>query len=370
MLESSFHDPLSAQINAKTRYVRCIELVTPIKILRIDARLRGATKANDYLRSHHTVLNRLITDRLPLCLPPYTSGPEVYAAGISHFAEIFCAFEEVWDEIIGADGNNKGLEETWEALDEQYPNGSAADLLSFLRTLRPHGLARSERLRTDFAYLQGLKGTKDVLQRLEKSKAVEDFVAHIHSEVQGNPHLLVAYGWTLYMAIFSGGRWIRAQLRNAGKDYWTASSSTSSVKPDNNDKPTLEELKEFENLGLGLWFFEGEQDGEDIKAEFKRRLNDGEHILTPAQRDDIILESQDIFDRFKNMVDDLDAAFSKASLSPAVPETASKKMATAKVKALEKKATEYLFDMPGYAGLALVVSCVSWYAMYHAGTWS
>jgi heme oxygenase len=327
------------------------------------------TAANNHRRSHHTVLNRLITSRLPLCLPPYTSNPEFYAAGISYFAEIFCAFEQVWDEIIGVGGSNKGLEETWEALDEQYPNGSAADLLSFLRTLRPCGLARTERLHADLAYLQGLKGVEEIPQALEKSKAVEDFVAHIRSEVHGNPHLLVAYAWTLYMAIFSGGRWIRAQLHNAGKDFWTATTSTSPA-PDkiDNDKPTLEELREVENLGLSLWFFEGEQDGEEIKAEFKRRLNDGEHILTPAQRDDIILESQDIFDRFKAMVDDLDEAFGKNAL-PAKADTPPPKAMT-KVKGLEKKATEYLFDMPGYAGLALVVSGVSWYALYHAGAWS
>lgn len=272
----------------------------------------------------------------------------------------------MWDEVTGADGNNKGLEETWEALDEQYPNGSAADLLSFLRTLRPHGLARSERLRADSAYWQGLKGTKEMLQWLEKSKAVEDFIAHIRSEVHANPHLLVAYAWTLYMAIFSGGRWIRAQLHNAGKDFWTATTFLGPVTTIDTEKATLEELKEVENLGLSLWFFDGEQDGEDIKAEFKRRLNNGEHVLTPAQRDDIILESQDIFDRFKAMVDDLDASFSQA----AVLTEASKAEIPPLTKALEKKASEYLFDMPGYAGLALIISGVSWYAMYHAGTWS
>lgn len=323
------------------------------------------------LRSHHTILNRLITERLPLCLPPHTSCPELYAAGISQFAEIFFAFEEVWDEIIGADGYTKGLEEMWEALDEQYPNGSAADLLSFLRTLRPHGLARTERLRADFAYFQGLKSTRAVLQGLDKSKAVEDFVTHIHSEVHRNPHLLVAYAWTLYMAIFSGGRWIRAQLRNAGEEFWAESAFTGSAKPDRKDKATLEKLIGFENPGLALWSFEGEQDGEDIKAEFKRRLNDGERILTPAQRDDIILESQDIFDRFKAMVEDLDAAASKAVVSVQAPQSeTTKSTTTANVKVSEKKATANLFDMPSYAGLALVVSCVSWYAMYHAGTWS
>lgn len=314
-------------------------------------------------------MNRLITSRLPLCLPPNTSGPEIYAGGISRFAQIFLAFEEIWAELIGADGNDKGLEETWEALDEQYPNGSAADLLSFLRTLRPQGLARTQRLHADSAYFQGIERANEVLQGLKKSKAVEEFVAHIRSEVHANPHLLIAYAWTLYMAIFSGGRWIRAQLHGAGKEFWKASTTAEMVKPNDDEKPTLEELREVETLGLSLWFFEGEQDGEEIKAQFKRRLNEGERILTPAQRDDIMLESQDIFDRFKAMVDDLDAAFQATCFDHAQVEIPSTN-ATAKVNSLEKKATEYLFDMPGYAGLALIISGVSWYAMYHAGTWS
>ncbi|TLD28067.1 heme oxygenase-like protein [Venturia nashicola] len=334
MLESSFHDPLSAQINAKTR-------------------------------SHHTILNRLITSRLQLCLPPNTSGPEIYAGGIAQFAQIFLAFEEVWDELIGVDGDYKGLEETWEALDEQYPNGSAAGLLSYLRTLRPHGLARTQRLHTDLTYFQDMERANEVLNGLKKSKAVEEFVAHIRHEVHANPHLLVAYAWTLYMAIFSGGRWIRAQLHGAGKDFWAASSTAELVKPDDNEKPTLEELREVESLGLGLWFFDGDQDGEDIKAEFKRRLNDGEHILTPTQRDDIMLESQDIFDRFKAMVDDLDAAFLATCFDHAPVDRP-----IAKVPTLGKKASKYLSEMPGYAGLALIISGISWYAVYHAGTWS
>lgn len=330
--------------------------------------LRTNTSANSYDSSHHTILNRLITSRLQLCLPPNTSGPEIYAGGIAQFAQIFLAFEKVWDELIGVDGINKGLEETWEALDEQYPTGSAADILSYLRTLRPQGLARTQRIHADSAYFQGMERANEVLNGLKKGKAVEEFVAHIRSELHANPHLLVAYAWTLYMAIFSGGRWIRAQLHGAGKDFWTASTPVEPVKAVEPDgKPTLEELREVENIGLSLWFFNSDQDGEDIKAEFKRRLNDGEHILTPAQHDDIMLESQDIFDRFKAMVDDLDAAFLATCFDHApvdIPLT----NATAKVNAFEKKATDYLFDMRGYAGLALIISGVSWYAMYHAGT--
>jgi heme oxygenase len=317
MLESSFHDPLSAQINASTR-------------------------------SHHVLLNRLISSRLPVCLPLNTSDPTLYTSGISQFADIFYAFEEVWDEATVSD----------------------VDLLSFLRTLRPHGLARSARIRKDLEYLRSLKNGAESGQGQQKSKAVEAFVTHIRSVVQANPHLLIAYAWTLYMAIFSGGRWIRGQLCSAGEDFWTSPSDTSpaTTNSDDNEKPTLEELKLFEPLGLSFWFFPTDTDGEDIKVEFKRRLQDGEHLLTSAQREEIVKESQDVFDRFQDMVADLDATIGE-SLSTVKPPQQASAQAPAK-KLFEDKANEYLFNMPGYAGLALVVSCVSWYAMYHAGTWA
>jgi len=274
--------------------------------------------------------------------------------------------------VTGVDGNSKGLEDTWESLDEQYPSGTTVDLISFLRTLRPHGLARSARIRKDLAYLQTVeaKGGEDSIVEQKKSKAVEDFITHIRSTVQENPHLLVAYAWTLYMAIFSGGRWIRAQLCSVGEEFWTSSSSipTASTEEKEKEKLTLEDLMTFEPRGLSFWFFPTETDGEDIKAEFKRRLQDGEHILSSAQRDDIIKESQEIFERFQDMVADLDAALGEAP--SALPTQQNQKQTPPKKNVIKSETGQLLFNMPSYAGLALVVSCVSWYAMYHAGSWS
>jgi len=340
MLESSFHDPLSAEINAATR-------------------------------SHHTILNRLITSRLPLCLPPHTSNPQVYAAGISQFAEIFSAFEELWDEITGTQAPEGGMDDTWEALDEQYPSptdGAALDLISFLRTLRPPGLARSARVRKDLIYLQKSSSAEgDGISEYEQSEAVKIFIEHIRDTVSSNPHLLIAYAWTLYMAIFSGGRWVRAQLCSAGEQFWNAppTTITSSSKSDKEkEKLSLEELMIFEPLGLSFWFFPSDRDGEDIKAEFKRRLQDGEHILTTEQRKEIVKEAQGIFDRFSDMVADLDSALAATSQTKEAA-------ANLTVKEPKKRQEGWVlgYNLPSYAGLAFAVSCVSWYAMFYAETW-
>lgn len=78
------------------------------------------------------------------------------------------------------------------------------------------------------------------------------------------------------MALFSGGRYIRSKLRAAYSS--PLSLQTSQREAD-------------KNHGLSFWNFPGEQDGEDLKLEFKRRMLDVSASLTPEQREDIVAES-------------------------------------------------------------------------------
>jgi hypothetical protein len=351
-------------------------------------------------------LNRNITSRLPLCLPPYSPNPSIYTLGIARFADLFLNFEEIWDEIIADSPNNPALEDTWDAIEEAYSrrlsssfssnNGGGNDILSFLRTLRPAGLIRTPRIRRDIAYLRKLSSSSNnsdekISQAAEKeSEAIKAFTQHMRTTVKENPHLLIAYAWTLYMAIFSGGRWVRAQLCTAGEDFWSATASASSpAKPTSTSTSTQqqqqqpkekeksshgwgnwEDLKPYEDRGLSLWFFPGAEDGEDIKTEFKRRLQDGEHMLTAAQRGEIVTEAQGIFDRCEALVQELDALALVSGVG------GGEKGRVLRGARGERSAGRgagrgagYWYNMPGYAGLALVLSCVSWYAVYHAGTW-
>jgi heme oxygenase len=296
---------------------------------------------------------------LPLCLPPNTTTPEIYASGIEHFGGIFLAFEEVWDDLVAG----TGLEDTWESLDHLAAStSSTADerIIAFLRGLRPGGLARSGRLRRDIEVLgRGNKTTAEDTTEVARGEALAKFCSHIRQAVEEKPHLLIAYAWTMYMAVFSGGRWIRSQLCLTGEEFWTGAP----VKPSQTEpgKMQVQDMAKFEPLGLSFWFFPGAQDGEDIKATFKQRLQDGESILTSEQRADIVAESQEIFTRCDALVRELDVMHpepvQRIRTEPAIT---------------KKKINEYShwFAASGYAGLALVISGVSWYAMYHAGTWS
>jgi heme oxygenase len=268
-------------------------------------------------------------------------------------------FEDVWDNLVAG----TGLEDTWETLDHLAASTSSTTderMIAFLRGLRPGGLTRSGRLNRDIEVLGHGNGVSpEDTAEMARGEALEEFCSHIRQAVNEKPHLLIAYAWTMYMAVFSGGRWIRSQLCQTGEEFWTGAP----IKPSETEaeKLQVQDMAKFEPLGLSFWFFPGAQDGEDIKAKFKQRLQDGESILTTEQRADIVAESQEIFTRCDALVRELDVMHPEPT--PLI----------ANELIVEKKKTNanaHWFGAPGYAGLALVISGVSWYAMYHSGTWS
>lgn len=115
------------------------------------------------------------------------------------------------------------------------------------------------------------------------------------------PHVFVAFAWVFYMATFSGGRWIRQQLLNAGEEFWTGEASGGS----NSEKRNLD--TSLRPPGFTFLSFDGEQDGEDIKASFKLRLADAETILTAEEQHEIIDVAGRLFDRCLGLVGELDA---------------------------------------------------------------
>jgi hypothetical protein len=124
---------------------------------------------------------------------------------------------------------------------------------------------------------------------------VAEFCTHIRKTVHEKPWTLVSYAWCFYMAVFSGGRWIRAELLKAGPDFWQASKEEE-------ESFTLQ----LPERGLSLWHFPGQFDGEDIKVEFKTHLAAAEPLFTPDQRVDIIEEAKNIFRLCASLVQELD----------------------------------------------------------------
>jgi heme oxygenase len=297
-------------------------------------------------RPMHTQLNRLITSRLPLCLPPHAQDPTLYAKGLEHFAHIYLTFESLFTELANP-ASSTLLEDPWIHVepDESVTEGSPKTdkHRQLFATLIPQGLSRSRRLLSDLAYLKQ-QSVEDVVADMAKcpGPAVEEFYRHIRAETAKKPHVLIAYAWNFYMAVFSGGRWIRSELQKAGDKFWQPRTEVDVI---------AEKQTPLSERGLSFFHFESAEDGEDIKREFKARIEALGGFLTAEERADVVAEAQEIYGYCDRLVQELDqqvrASQTREALSPEPPGP--------------------WFIPVGLGTLALAVSCVSWYAMFQLG---
>jgi heme oxygenase len=247
---------------------------------------------NSATRKQHVELNRLIVERLPLGLPPHSHDPALLGRGLAAFGNIFSAFEEVWHEI----------EQGKHALSRYDPDKAHAyDVCSFLSFLRPTGLARGERLRKDLAHIQRRADTEYQTSAYDQALATR-----IRTALNERPHALIAYAWVMYMAIFSGGRWIREQLAKAGPCFWLDASQAEKFDIANR----------LSMPGFIFLSFSGDRDGEDIKADFQSRLEEADTLLTDKERDEVVDAAKGIFDDCLQLIHDIDKRVQVAQEEP------------------------------------------------------
>ncbi|KAF1962267.1 heme oxygenase-like protein [Byssothecium circinans] len=287
--EKALHISLPDEINIGTRHI-LLHITTP--------------------QTLHTELNRLITARLPFALPPLAADPTLYRTGLLHFAHIYLTFESLWTDLLPPSSPTGASSPPISPLlsfllvnpysePELFTSPPPPHIIEFLQALRPKGLARSGRLKKDLEYLSGLHPTDfDVMLSQYPGDQVAEFCAHIRRRVGSKPHVLVAYAWCFYMAVFSGGRWIRSELLKAGNDFWTQTREGA-------EKSTEGEIR-LQDRGLSFWSFPGQHDGLDIKEAFKSRLRSAEALFTPEERIDIVEEAKIIFKLSANLVHELD----------------------------------------------------------------
>ena len=197
-----------------------------------------------------------------------------------------------------------------------------------LRRLHISGLERSPRLQRDLisllppsclqtlGFLEGsrieidTRGKDDVPRRL--SHELTKFVTHIHEAIRIKPHLYLSYTWVLYMAIFSGGRYVRAKLESAGLDFWTNTSVVESSKNDHSEGGT--EAEKPEKWPLSFWNFSGTSDGEDVRADYKSRVRETERILTVKEREEIINEAAEIMKSLLRIIREIEVAVAEGAV--------------------------------------------------------
>jgi heme oxygenase len=207
---------------------------------------------------------------------------------------------------------------------------------SLLSHIHLPGLLRAQRVKADIRDLTGMSDSviEDQMDALSKDGRLAEFMSHTRKAIESNPHVLLAYSWVFYMALFSGGRYLRAALADAGGEglaFWNGEPSTvycgtgeDAKQPNRSvtseadvhagDRSSAQSWSRFErgvsmsNLGLQFFNFDGDRDGEDIKFEFKKRVVEVEILLTNGEKENIIAEAEHIFNFMIEVVLELDRA--------------------------------------------------------------
>ncbi|KAL1863571.1 hypothetical protein Plec18167_000665 [Paecilomyces lecythidis] len=270
----------------------------------LTAKIHAATRAQ------HKTLNRLITARLPLGLPPHANSPQLYALGLSRIAEVYYAFERTWlRQINASDQLAEAVREDYDVLGS-FVNDNAGRIRNVLRQVYLPRILKSRRLRSDLRALR-TSGSGEIKHGDARKNAaggsrtaVEAFALHIERTISSKPHVILAYAWLMYMALFNGGRWIRDRLIEGGPAFWT--DTTSSPSRDTCPLSQRHHRAHLTESYLSFWFFDSDQDGEDIKLEFKKRMDVAGDLLTEVEQTQVIAEAVEIFYRLEQIVAEID----------------------------------------------------------------
>ncbi|TFB04016.1 hypothetical protein CCMA1212_003894 [Trichoderma ghanense] len=290
-------------------------------------------------RSMHTRINKLVTSRVPLALPPRSHDAGAYISGLLHILPVYMTFETLWLDIISSTPAGEEADDALidaESGDVHPPakDGKAGApevskrVRKILVALYLPQLFRSDRLRGDIKSMTGW--SDDVLDRqiqaIKATGQLSAFLSHIKQAVHAKPHVLIAYSYNLLMALFAGGRYIRASLEKAGDEFWATVPEPI--------KPTMQpceprpgaaagvasfsplELTGDDGLGtrscdgfLQFWHFDSPEDGEDFKRHYKERLLKWEDTLTADEREHILQESVIILESIGQIVGQLDGVY-------------------------------------------------------------
>ena len=122
------------------------------------------------------------------------------------------------------------------------------------------------------------------------------FTTDMSQRILNKPYLVMSYAWIFYLAIFSGGRYMRASLQRSFDEAWL---------------PGLAPEVERRQAGyLVFWTFgRDEQESEEVRATFKRNFEGMAGRLDDDQREEVVKEAVDIMDRLIEIIEDLGRLF-------------------------------------------------------------
>ncbi|KAL9124478.1 MAG: hypothetical protein Q9217_006194 [Psora testacea] len=245
-----------------------------------------AQRINSATRRAHIESNALILSLLPLALKPHVADPCLYVRGMRCIYEIYFAFEHITRTVLH---------------DPSPPQQYDCRTVAAVRRLHIPALERRWRLARDIDQLTNPRGEEKGLivtraQLSQRQPRLVGFLSHVYSRLPRRPHLLLAYHFLFYHALFNGGRHIRAQLKAAGCRFWH--------HPDAKEHAGSSRCDEFENK-LSFWHFDSEEDGEDLKAEFRRRYEEVEAAFTEEEKEEIVEEARYVMAELLGVVQEM-----------------------------------------------------------------
>ncbi|GAO16871.1 uncharacterized protein UV8b_06863 [Ustilaginoidea virens] len=289
---------------------------TPLDSFRHDRPLAESIAAAT--RPIHAKLNKLIIARLPLALPPRAADPFPYTHGLLHVAPIYLTFESLWlDFLTNPTGPRQESSSSNRERGPQRPRESETLRQTLDRLYIPR-LMRSDRLVSDVRVMTGWseKVTREQMDAVGETGHLAEFVKHIRRAIKNKPHVLLSYSYIMFMALFAGGRFIRATLESAGAEFWAQPvpaaapghhpSEPSWAPSSGRAGPSQPASREAQGLPLRFFHFDTPFDGEDLKREFKHVLAESEESLSYRQKHDIVQEAICIFENMILVVAQLD----------------------------------------------------------------
>ena len=227
---------------------------------------------NEATADQHASLEDIVMTHFRKSLSPAASTPLLYAKGLSYFLVIFCKLDLAL---------------------------SSNPVLYDARLQRTPGLnADISHINEDF---QEVGDKKPKFEVQEWTPELKDFNKSLGDRMHGKPHLLLAHAWVFYLAIFSGGRYMKASLDTSFQSAWL---------------PRLEddEQRRIPDDYLQFWTFGSSiEESEEIRSFFKKSFEEVAKTLSTEQREEIVVEAGIIMDRLAGIVQELEGLLEQHS---------------------------------------------------------
>lgn len=175
------------------------------------------------------------------------------------YYHIFKTFEQCWQDQLGKNGRiQEMLQKTW------FPQ-----------------VARTKALEQDLMFLY-----QDKAKFSDPKLALQvDFVDHIRKVSNEKPHVLLAYGHVLYLALFAGGRMTRTKILSQKGLFAKLADKSSS-----DEEKIAMKVTNFLHFDV--------EDEMSLRAEYKTTYELAtRNDLSEEEKQDIIEESNEIFRR-------------------------------------------------------------------------